>query len=294
MAREAPKHEASDPIENHLDHLVERCLQVLSARPSAVATDIDGTISAIAATPDLAAVVPAAKDALHILSQHLKHVAVITGRTAENAELMLGLDGIVYIGNHGLEQRWLGETRDNSAALETIEAICSALVDLEQAIAHRDLSDGVLFENKRLSASIHYRLAPRRDQIGSELAAIIERSAIDHGIRMTEGRYVFELRPAITVNKGTAALDLIEDNDLKGIVFLGDDVTDIDAFRVIRASTANGIVRGLTIAVSSPETHTLVTAEADEAVEGVDGAVMLLQRLAERVVSEENAPTPVG
>jgi trehalose 6-phosphate phosphatase len=101
-------------------------------------------------------------------------------------------------------------------------------------------------------------------------------------LRLTEGRYVFELRPPISVNKGTAVLDLIEDRELKGIVFLGDDITDVDAFKEVRKATSNGVVKGLAIAVNSPEVRPGVVAEADVSVEGVPGAVALLSGLADR------------
>jgi trehalose 6-phosphate phosphatase len=278
-----PESNASNIAGQKLDRLVDLCFDVLSAKPSALATDIDGTISAIAETPLQATVGPEARAALQNLSERLDTVAVITGRATEDAENMLGLPDVLYFGNHGLERRWRGETREHSAALENTRSVREALDRIEQEILSLGLADGVLLENKRLTGSIHYRLAPTRDLIGPELSSIVESAALLFGLKMTEGRYVFELRPPIAINKGTALIDLIEDNTLKGIVFLGDDVTDVDAFRVVREATANGIVQGLAIAVDSPETRSVVVNEADETVVGVDGAVKLLSQLAERV-----------
>jgi trehalose 6-phosphate phosphatase len=283
LTSQIPESNASNQAGQKLDRLVDLCLDVLSAKPSALATDIDGTISAIAETPLQATVEPAARAALQLLSERLDLVAVITGRAAEEAQQMLDLPDVLYIGNHGLERRWRGETREHSAAVENTRAVLDALAFIEREIVSLGSADGVLLENKRLTASVHYRLAPTRELIGPELSSIVGAAASLHGLKMTEGRYVFELRPPIAINKGTALFDLVEDNSLKGIVFLGDDVTDVDAFRVVREATANGIVQGLAIAVDSPETRSVVVNEADEMVVGVDGAVKLLSQLGERV-----------
>jgi trehalose 6-phosphate phosphatase len=270
--------------------LVDKCLWVLSAKPAAFATDIDGTISPIAATPESAFVIPAAIEALEALNARLDVVFILTGRTALDAEQMIHIPGILYIGNHGLERRSKGKSSDNITAMESIEAIRNALVDVKREIQAQEITDGILIEDKKLTASIHYRLSPARERIGPALGAIIHGAALQHGLRMTEGRFVFELRPQVAVNKGSAAFDVIREQGLKGIVFLGDDVTDIDAFRAIRQSRHDGIVRGLSIAVNSPETKSVVLEEADDVVEGVNSAVKLMQELAARLAHEIPQP----
>jgi trehalose 6-phosphate phosphatase len=265
-----------------LGPLVERALAVLSKYPSALVTDIDGTISPIASTPAAAFVIPEARDALLTLAAALPHVAIVTGRAAEDAERMLDLAGILYIGNHGFERRWQGDTRDHSGAKQSQAALEQALNQIERELVLEDLDEGILLENKRLSGAVHYRLAPARDVIGPWIGAIVAAAASASDLRMTEGRYVYELRPPITVNKGTAVLDLIEDHQLKGIIFLGDDVTDVDAFKEIRKATRNGLIDGLAIAVDSPEARPIVLNEADALVEGVPGVVALLTAIANR------------
>jgi trehalose 6-phosphate phosphatase len=266
--------------ESAFDSLVRRTSAILAKRPSALVTDIDGTISPISSTPAAAVIIPEARHALLSLSTILPLVAIVTGRASEDAERMLGLDDILYIGNHGFERRWQGETRDHSSGKESQAAIEQSLNRIERDLKLEELDQGILLENKRLSGAVHYRLAPARDLIGPRLGAIVRRASEDFGLRMTEGRYVFELRPPITVNKGTAILDLIEDHDLRGIVFFGDDMTDVDAFREIRRASNNGIVDGLTIAVNAPEVRPEVIEGADAVVEGVPGAVALLVAIA--------------
>jgi trehalose 6-phosphate phosphatase len=274
-----PKSRLSTSSNN--DALVERARSILSKNPSALVTDIDGTISPIASTPAAAFVIPEAREALRTLVVALPHVAIVTGRTAEDAERMVDLGGVLYIGNHGFERRWQGETRDHSGATKSQTAIEQALNQIERELLLEELDEGILLENKKLSGAVHYRLAPAREMIGPRIGAIVAAAAAASDLRMTEGRYVYELRPPITVNKGTAALDLIEDLELKGIIFLGDDVTDVDAFREIRNAARNGLVDGLAIAVNSPEVRQIVIDEADAFVEGVPGVVALLTALAD-------------
>jgi trehalose 6-phosphate phosphatase len=268
-------------VSSAFDALIDRARSILSENPSAFVTDIDGTISPIASTPAAAIVVPDARDALQTLAAALPLVAIVTGRTAEDAERMVDLPGILYIGNHGFERRWQGETRDHSGAKESQAALEQALDQIERDLLLEELDKGILLENKRLSGAVHYRLAPARDAIGPRIGAIVAAAASAAELRMTEGRYVYELRPPITVNKGTAVLDLIEDRELKGIIFVGDDVTDVDAFKEIRKATTYGLVNGLGIAVNSPEVRPIVLEEADAFVEGVPGAVALLSALAD-------------
>jgi len=275
--------DVSENTVNYLNHLIERCLGILEARPSGIATDIDGTISAIASSPGKAVVAPAAKEALSQLSERLDLIAVVTGRSAADAERMLDLREVVYIGNHGFEHRWRGTSRDQEAARQSVQAIENALAEIENELNLLGLSTGTLFENKRLSASIHYRLSPNRDLIGSDIGRVAANAAQRHGLKLSEGRYVVELRPNIAINKGTAILDLIEDHELKGIIFLGDDVTDVDGFRLVRKATENGLVAGLTIAVASPEARQFVLEEADEVVSSVSEAVELLSAISGRL-----------
>jgi trehalose 6-phosphate phosphatase len=267
---------------SNIDALVDRAQSILSKDPSALVTDIDGTISPIVSTPAAAFVIPEARDSLQTLAGAIAHVAIVTGRAADDAERMLDLDDVLYIGNHGFERRWRGETRDHTSAKESQAALEQALNQIERELALEELGEGVLLENKRFSGAVHYRLAPARDRVGPRIGAIVVAASSAGNLRMTEGRYVFELRPPIMVNKGTAVLDLIEDQELKGIIFLGDDLTDVDAFKEIRKATSNGVVDGLAIAVNSPEVRPIVLDEADVLVEGVPGVVALLTALAGR------------
>src|SRR5215208_1344099 len=95
---------ASDALTPEVDAVVTACMEVLRQTPSAVVTDIDGTISAIAPTPAEAMVDPGAKAALALLAERLAAVAVVSGRAPQDGVAMVGLPELTDVGNHGLER----------------------------------------------------------------------------------------------------------------------------------------------------------------------------------------------
>jgi trehalose 6-phosphate phosphatase len=141
----------------------------------------------------------------------------------------------------------------------------------------------LLVENKGVTGTIHYRLAP--DQVAAvELLEPLARAAADrHGLRLTSGRMIFELRPELAVNKGTAIRDLAQDLGLRGIVFFGDDVTDVDAFRALRELREAGEAATLRVGVLGPDTSPAVLAEIDMSLHGVPACAATLIALAARL-----------
>lgn len=265
--------------ERPVDRAVDLCVEALSHRPSGLFTDIDGTISEIAPSPDLARVDDRARRALHLLSQQLDYVGVITGRAAVDGGRLLDAPGVMVVGNHGFERlsgsgRWV---HPDGAA--TQDSITSAMSALQQWVNQTAGLEGVVLENKGVSASIHYRGTPDRDAAYQVLAPQVARQAEKHDLKMTEGKMVLELRPRAPVDKGTALKGLVSDLGLTGIVFLGDDVTDIDGFLALAELKDQGIATA-TIAIEASDTDPRVLETADVVIPGVAGCVELLERLA--------------
>src|SRR5215211_3621492 len=269
---------SSNALASEVEAVVAACMEVLRQTPSAVVTDIDGTVSAIAPTPAEAMVDPGAKAALALLAERLTAVAVVSGRAPQDGAAMVGLPELIYVGNHGLERIARGTpwTHPVAAALAEIERAARAAGDVPWLI----------IENKGVTGTVHYRLAP--DQIAA--AALLEplaRAAADrHGLRLTLGRMIFEVRPALAVNKGTAIRELARDLDLRGIVFFGDDVTDVDAFRALRELREANEAATLRVGVLGPDTSPAVLAEIDISVEGVPACAATLIALAARLAEE--------
>jgi trehalose 6-phosphate phosphatase len=265
-----------------------RCYDVLTTTPSALITDIDGTISPIASTPADAAADPVAVDALSRLVGRLALTGIVTGRSAAVAEAMVAVPGMIYIGNHGMERRGLGPDWSHPEASAGAETMAAALKQFAETIRERGQDAGVVIENKRLSGSIHYRLAPDQEAARLALVPLAVEIAEQHGLVVTSGRQILELRPSIVVNKGTAIVDLIKTHSLRGVVFLGDDLTDVDGFRALRVLRESGEVESALVAVLSAETHRDVIETTDLTVDGVDGCAALLTALADRLVAEDD------
>ncbi|HET7092078.1 MAG TPA: trehalose-phosphatase, partial [Thermomicrobiales bacterium] len=114
---------------------------------------------------------------------------------------------------------------------------------------------------------------------------IVAAAAARHGLTVTEGRAILELRPDIVVDKGTAIVDLVRERGLRGAVFLGDDLTDIDGFRALRTLRERRKLDAVSVGVVGPETPAGVRDAVDGVVDGVDGCAALLTTLADRLAA---------
>jgi trehalose 6-phosphate phosphatase len=263
---------------------LDRVVAALTQIPAGLLTDIDGTISKIAPTADLARAEPAAVAALARLSERLALVAAISGRGAPDAAQLIGLPRMIYVGNHGLERHTATGSQIDPQAVPYVPVVAAALAATERA-ADRSGLRGLVFENKGATASIHYRLAPDPAAMRARLTRLLAQLPETQTLRVTEGRMVFELRPPIRIGKGEGVRALIREYGLRGAVFLGDDVTDLDAMRELRQMTrAEGVV-GVNIGVAAPEAPADLAAMADVLVEGVDGVCALLVAVADRLES---------
>ena len=260
--------------------VLARCRAILRRSPAGLFTDIDGTISAIAPTPDDAFVPEGIKESLRRLARRLSLVAVVSGRAADAARMMVGIDDLLYVGNHGME-RVRGENRTaHPAAAAGAAVMAEVLAEIGETLATSPLAAVALVENKGLTGTVHYRLAPDQAAALELLGPLVTSVAEKHGLRVTTGRAILELRPPVRIDKGTAVAELVAEHELRGAIFLGDDITDVDAFRAMAAARAGGAVETLTIGVVGAETPAAVRAAVDATVEGVDGAAALLAALA--------------
>ncbi len=256
-----------------------RVLEALNTRPSGLLSDVDGTLSAIAPTPEQAYVSDEMKSVLRALAQRAEVVAVITGRAPEQALEMVGIGDLVYVGNHGLEELSGGRL----SPAPGVEEYAGRIGEVLRRASERIARDGVIFEDKRVTGSVHYRLARDPERARQELLEVLRPLAESSGLELREGRMIIEIRPPIDVTKGTACRSLIERHGLEGCVFLGDDRTDADAFEVLRELRERKGLRSVGVGVLSPETPAVVRERADLTVEGVEGVLDLLRWLAKRM-----------
>jgi trehalose 6-phosphate phosphatase len=243
-------------------------------RTVAVLTDIDGTLAPIVPTPDMSEVSEELKDLLSQLSERYLLVAGISGRKTEDALDLIGLEDVVYFGNHGFEILRDGEVEVIPEALPYLEKV----QELEHLAREELVPQGAFVEEKGITASIHYRNAP--PEVGEKCVEFARREGERLGLRITVGRGVVEARPPIRADKGTAVRTLIEEYSPERAMFLGDDTTDLDAFReLVKLREEGELQEILRIGVASDEGPPEIETEADIVVDGVEGVTALLRQL---------------
>jgi trehalose 6-phosphate phosphatase len=251
---------------------------VLSCSRPGILTDIDGTISQIAPSPEAATVESAARAALCSLSDRLALTGAITGRAALDAFRMVGLEGLVYSGNHGMELWRNGELEQSATALRYQPAINRVL----DTLSAPSRLNGLVVENKGLTASIHYRAADNPELAESEILAELDSLIVDDELVITRGRKVIELRPPVELSKGTSVIELAKMYQLDGLIYFGDDVTDVDAFKALSSHRTQRNVHFYSIGVRNDPTPQAVIDHADALVDGVEGVVTLLEAASRR------------
>lgn len=205
--------------------------------------DFDGTLSDIVNDPDAARPVAGATEALQKLAARCP-VAVLSGRDLADVTKRVGVSGIWYAGSHGFELTAPdGTHHQNEAAAAAIPLLEQAADQLRDQL--RSIP-GVVVEHKRFGVAVHYRNA-ERDRVG-EVAAGVRAAGRRDGLRVTTGREVIELRPDMDWDKGKTlrwVLDRLPEASSASLtpVYLGDDITDEDAFDAIRHDGVPILVR---------------------------------------------------
>ena len=259
----------------------EALLAPLRADPAqaAILTDVDGTLAAIVERPEQTSVPEAAQEALARLSRRFGVVGAVSGRRAAVARELVGVEGIAYSGNHGLELLPAdgGELRLDPSleGRETAAAEHLAALDPEtlQAV-------GLRVEDKGPIQALHWRGAA--DEGAAEARAEeIAAGAAAAGLEPHWGRKVLELRPTGGGGKGAAASALIESGEgITAAIYAGDDRTDLDAFRRLREMLAEGrLERVVCVGVVSAEGPAEIREEADLTLAGPEQWIEILRDL---------------
>jgi trehalose 6-phosphate phosphatase len=223
---------------------------------TALVFDVDGTLSPIAPRPELASAPEETRTELRRLVERYALVACLSGRVGLDARRLVGVDGIEYVGNHGLE------LHPDAPVLTT-------------AIARFRDAVGMPVEDKGVSLAYHYREAEDEDAARAELEGVAQ-SALLAGLEPRWGRKVLEVRPRVEADKGTALRWLIDRAHVSRALYAGDDTTDLDAFRGL---TEAGLEHAVRLAVASDEGPRELRDAADLVVSGPDELAQILRKL---------------
>jgi trehalose 6-phosphate phosphatase len=259
---------------------LEELLQPLRAAPerSAVLLDVDGVLAPIVQQPDDAHMPETTRRPLIEVAKRYGTVACVSGRRASDARRIVALGSIAYLGSHGTEV-----LRPGAVAPE-LDHELQAWARRVQAFAHDAYGEKlrrlrVRLEDKEAIAALHWRGVPDEDEALSAVEDVAER-AEQAGFVAHWGRKVLEIRPPVRIDKGAGIVSLLRETDLAAAVYVGDDVTDLDAFRGLTELQENGtLAYALRVGVRSDEGPSELVDEADIMVEGTEGVRDLLRAL---------------
>ena len=234
-------------------------LEAVTSAPDAAAIflDFDGVLAPIVARPEDAYPPQETRDELRRLIEVYALVAVVSGRGGEDVRARVAVDGLVYVGSHGLEldrqaERWRQQIADFAS---------DAPWPREET------------ELKGLSVAFHFRHRPDERAAVLELEELAER-AREGGLVARFGRKVLEVLPPVGSNKGTAVRSLLDGAGLDRALVAGDDTTDLDAFRAVE-----DLEHKVRIAVLAPESPRLLAEHAEIVVGGTEEFLEILRRL---------------
>lgn len=256
-------------------------LEPLRSAPerAAILTDVDGTLAPIAERADQVEVPAAARGALATIAERFALVGCISGRQALEARRLVGLDQLAYAGNHGLELLLPGEEEPQAdPSLDGRETEASDFLD---ALAPERLDAAQLRrEDKGPIQALHWRGAGDESHAESR-AHELANEAGKAGLEPRWGRKVLELRPVGGGGKDAAVASLLAIDGVDRAVYAGDDRTDLDAFRRLRALRESGeLDAAVCVGVVSAEAPAELAEESDLTVDGPGGWLRILEWLA--------------
>jgi trehalose 6-phosphate phosphatase len=202
-----------------------QALHRLRGRRLLAAFDFDGTLAPLALHPHLVVTPPGTGAALERL-RHVCMTAIISGRERADVAARVGVPVDHVIGNHGID----GLPGAERELAECIEVTRGWMKQLHNGEAIHAIDPGLMLENKRVSLSVHFRQARDAEHARGALPALFGR--LEPPPRIVNGKKVFNLLPPAAVDKGTALLRLLELTRAEAGLYVGDDATDEDVFRL--------------------------------------------------------------
>ena len=232
--------------------------QVIAASHVLLACDFDGTLSPIAERPEQASLPEETRNVLQALADLPRYtVAIVSGRALSDVKSKVQIPELYYAGNHGMEIEGPNTKHIDPVAARLRDTLKASIESLRLELAD---FDGAWVEDKGLTCSVHFRQvraesqADLVDRVRDRLGPVVERDQIV----LMVGKKVIDIRPALSWDKGKALAFLIEtlQNDRRDAsshalpIYIGDDVTDEDAFRAVNQH------RGLSVIVGSEDRPT--------------------------------------
>ena len=207
--------------------------------------DFDGTLSPTVDRPELAVLPAQTKESLLSLSRHEKFlVAIISARSLEDVQDRAGIGGLIYAGNRGMEISGGGMEFVHPGALELREQVDEAARRLSQAL---ERFDGVVFEYKELSLTVHHRLVPSESvaDVNRTVDTVVSPFLESGALKTTPAKMSVEVLPNVPWGKGDALREIRAGLSPGSFpVYFGDDLVDEDGFTWVQAAGGFGVYVG--------------------------------------------------
>lgn len=215
----------------------------LSGKKLVFFLDYDGTLTPIVERPELAVMSQDMRGILKKLSQ--RHtLAIVSGRMREDVEKLVGIDGLIYAGSHGFDIEGGGYSMIHPQVKNVVPIISEVIEKLLKEVGS---IPGVIIEKKKFSVAVHYRLVDEKKFLPKIKSAVDKVNRNYDKLRLMCGKKVFEILPDIVWDKGKAVRWILGALKIAwkdaSVMYIGDDVTDEDAFRIVRT-------RGIAILVA--------------------------------------------
>jgi trehalose 6-phosphate phosphatase len=249
-----------------------------TAVPFGLLSDVDGTLSPLAALPAKARVTPRNLELLGQLAQRCV-VAVVSGRDLPDLKQLVPVPGVVHVGLHGAA--WNLHGQDELAP--EAEPYRAQTAEAARQLAELMHQEGVFLELKTVGIAIHYRAAPQPAEARSAILATLGSSSAAAHFEIHEGLRLIELRPRLGITKGGATRRLAATFALRGLIYAGDDRTDVDALVAVRDLRRESAIAAHAIAVVHAESAPEVAAAAGFTIRDIAGMEWLLSGLLARI-----------
>ncbi|XVQ11805.1 trehalose-phosphatase [Spirillospora sp. CA-255316] len=242
--------------------------------------DFDGTLAPIVDDPAAARAHPEAAPALARLAPRVGALVIITGRPAAVAVEyggFEGIDGLVVLGQYGLERWESGELH----VPEPPPGVAEARTKVPEILKASGAPAEVYIEDKGQAMAVHTRRCAEPQVALERLRGLLDALAERAGLVVEPGRFVLELRPP-GMDKGRALRAFVDGLRPEGgrpsaVLFAGDDLGDLAAYDAVDAYRAEG-VPGVKVCSGSDEV-TVLAERADLVVDGPAGVVGFLETL---------------
>lgn len=242
--------------------------------------DYDGTLTPIVERPEDAVLPGVTRERLTALAVHPRCISgIVSGRSLADLSVLADIDSLIHAGNHGMEIRGPGLDFTHPQAVAAREALSLVRAVLSEELA---VVPGVIVEDKGLTLSVHYRATPEPLASGvDDVVAAASESFVESGqLRLTRGKMVVEVRPAIAWDKGKAIEEIHRHSresgnrgDVPFPVYFGDDRTDEDGFRAVQE------MGGLAVFVGEPRQGTVALHQLDSPDEVSETMGLILEEI---------------